>query len=180
MGFAELLKLIMDYIERWWPVTIINQYEQAVLLRKGKFRRVLNPGWHFLPLKMVLLDRVISEVVVTTTLNIPPQSLVTKDDQQVVISTIVKYEIEDIEKYVLKVCDQVDALRDVTQGINKHAIIKKTYDEIRANLRTIDTEITNLVKEEAKEFGIRIKRVTLSDFGKIRSIRLFNEQTISN
>lgn len=175
MGLDKLLELIFTYIGKWWPVEIIEVWSEAVLLRGGKFKKVLKQGWYFLPLKMLLLDRVYEVVVVTTTLDIPSQTLVTKDDIPISISYIIKYNINDTEKYYLKISDQTDAIKDTAQGIIKTVIVDRTYNELKEKLDQIDKDITRLIKGEVKRYGIEIEKATISSFCKTPAFKLFND-----
>ena len=69
---------LIEIITHWWlqltPAIIIRDYEEAVLLRFGIFKRVLKPGLH---LKIPLFDEVIDQHVVVTTLSLDAQSLYT-------------------------------------------------------------------------------------------------------
>ena len=42
---------LIEIITNWWlqltPIIIIRDYEEAVLLRFGRFKTVFNPGMHF-------------------------------------------------------------------------------------------------------------------------------------
>lgn len=175
MGLDKLLELIFTYIGKWWPIEIIEAWSEAILLRGGKFKRVLKPGWYFLPLKMLLLDRVYEVVVVTTTLDIPSQTLVTKDDVPISISHIIKYNISDTEKYYLKISDQTDAIKDTAQGIIKTVIVDREYKELKEKLDQIDKEITKLLRDEVKKYGIAIEKATISSFCKTPAFKLFND-----
>ena len=147
----------------------------GVILRGGKFLRVTNPGFHF---KIPFFDDVIKSVVVVTTLTIPVQSITTKDNKDVVIKSVVKYTIDDIKSFTLNVYDAIDAISDTTQAIIKEQITTKTWEQCRNP--NVDNEITKKLRTEVKRWGINIEKVTLTDIGIIRSIRLFNENIINS
>jgi len=52
---------LIDLLTSWWnyiiPAVIVPSYEQAVLLRNGKFKKVLEPGFHA---KLPIFDEVMS------------------------------------------------------------------------------------------------------------------------
>ena len=157
------------------PFYTVKQYEMGVILRGGKFLRVTNPGFHF---KIPFFDDVIKSVVVVTTLTIPVQSITTKDNKDVVIKSVVKYTIDDIKSFTLNVYDAIDAISDTTQAIIKEQITTKTWEQCRNP--NVDNEITKKLRTEVKRWGINIEKVTLTDIGIIRSIRLFNENIINS
>ena len=147
----------------------------GVILRGGKFLKVINPGFHF---KIPFFDDVLKSVVVVTTLTIPVQSITTKDNKDVVVKSVVKYTIDDIKAFILNVYDAIDAISDTTQAIIKEQITTKTWEQCRNP--NVDNEITKKLRVEVKKWGINIEKVTLTDIGIIRSIRLFNENIINS
>lgn len=169
---------LIEVLSQWWsylmPAVIIPSYEEAVLLRNGKFKKVLKPGFH---VKLPILDEVISQHVVVTTLSLAPQSLYTKDQKNIVVKGVIKYKIADVKVFLLEVFDAKDALSDMTQSIIKNIIISTSLEDC------IDPEIDNLltkkVRVEARKWGVDIQQVTLTDIAPIRSFRLIND-TITN
>lgn len=149
---------------------MINQTDEGVRLRLGKFRSVLKPGFHW---KISFADEILSHSVLWTTYSVPAQSLTTKDGKDVVVKSVIKYRVVDIQTFLLEVWDAIDAISDMTQGIVFDIVKDKTWEE----LQTIDLKplITRKARLEAKRWGIEIETVTLSDLAKIRSIRLLSD-----
>jgi regulator of protease activity HflC (stomatin/prohibitin superfamily) len=169
---------LIDLLSTWWsyimPAVIIPSYEEAVLLRNGKFKKVLTPGFH---VKLPVFDEVIQQHVVVTTLSLSPQSLYTKDRQNIVVKGVIKYKIADVKVFLLEVFDAQDALADITQSIIKNIVISLPLEQC------IDPDIDNLltkkVRVEARKWGVDVQQVTLTDIAPIRSFRIIND-TFSN
>jgi regulator of protease activity HflC (stomatin/prohibitin superfamily) len=170
----RLLAILAEVWRDLLPFTVIDQYERGVMLRTGLFRKVMEAGFHW---KIPFYDKVLSQTVVTTTMNLGSQSLTTLDGKNVVVSAVIKYSIFDIKILLLDVNDPVDAISDMTQAIIKDCVIERNWDDLRG--KDVDKEITTKAKREAKKWGIEIDRVTLTDVGIIRSIRLFNTTSMS-
>lgn len=172
--FDRLIDLISNWIEQLLPFFIIREYEEAVVLRFGKFHRVAKPGFHW---RIPFIDDPMEQHVVVTTLSLPPQSLYTKDKQNIVVKGVIKYRIADIQTFILEVYDAQDAISDMTQSIIKNIVMDKTLDEC------IDPDIDNLLAKkarvEAKKWGVEIQQVTLTDLAPIRSFRLINDTVVN-
>jgi regulator of protease activity HflC (stomatin/prohibitin superfamily) len=172
--FEKLIEIITNWASLLAPFVIVNPYEEGVLNRVGKFKKVISPGIHF---KIPILDEVITQYTVTTTLSLPAQSLYTIDKQNIVVKGVVKYKISDVKIFLLEVYDAQDAISDMTQSIIKNIIMSKTMEEC------IDPEIDNILTKKArvevKKWGVEINQVTLTDLAPIRSFRLIND-VISN
>lgn len=165
---------LIEIISNWWlqitPVIIIRDYEEAVLLRFGKFKSVLKPGMHF---KIPMFDEVIDQHVVVTTLSLDAQSLYTKDKQNIVVKAVIKYKISDVKVFLLEIYDAQDALSDMSQGIIKNVIMSMSMDECTDS--ELDNTLTKKVRVEARKWGVEVQQVTLTDLAPIRSYRLIND-----
>jgi len=168
--FDRLIDLLMSFGEHLSPIGIINDYEEAVLLRWGKFKKVLKSGRYF---KYPLIDKVIENHITVTTLSLPAQSLYTQDKQNIVVKGVIKYKVSDIKIFIIEVFDATDALADMTQAIIKEVIINSTLDQCLGN--EIDNTITKKTRIEAKKWGIEVKQVTLTDIAPIKSFRLIGD-----
>lgn len=170
---------LIEVITEWWaqlvPGIIIPNYEEAVLLRNGKFIKVLGPGFH---VKLPIFDEVISHHVVVTTLSLSAQSLYTQDKQNIVVKGVIKYKISDVKIFLLEVFDAQDALSDMTQSIIKNIIITTPLESC------LDLELDNLltkkVRVEARKWGVEIQQVTLTDIAPIRSYRIISDSFINS
>ena len=165
---------LIEIISNWWlqitPVIIIRDYEEAVLLRFGKFKSVLKPGMHF---KIPMFDEVIDQHVVVTTLSLDAQSLYTKDKQNIVVKAVIKYKISDVKVFLLEIYDAQDALSDMSQGIIKNVIMSMSMDECTDS--ELDNTLTKKVRVEARKWGVEVQQVTLTDLAPIRSSRVIND-----
>lgn len=169
---------LIDLLTQWWlelsPAIIIRDYEEAVLLRFGRYKKNLSPGWY---LKLPIIDEVIVQHVVVTTLSLSPQSLYTKDRQNIVVKGVIKYKIADVKIFLLEVFDAQDAISDMSQSIIKNVIMSMTLEECTDS--ELDNTLTKKVRVEAKKWGVEIQQVTLTDIAPIKSFRLIND-TITN
>jgi membrane protease subunit HflK len=169
---------LIDVLLEWWnhvlPFIIIRDYEEAVLLRFGRFNQVLLPGIHF---KIPFFDEVIDQHVVVTTLSLDAQSLYTQDRQNIVVKGIIKYKIADVKTFLLEVYDAQDALSDMSQSIIKNVIMSMTLEECIDP--EMDNTLTKKVRVEARKWGVDVQQVTLTDIAPMRSIRLINDNFLN-
>ena len=166
-----MFERILDFIAGFWnvlrPWIVVNDFEGGVILRLGRFHRKLAPGLHW---KLPIADAAITTSTVITTMALRPQTLTTRDDFSVVISAIVKYHIADARAYLLDIWDSADVLNDVTLGAIKETIASVEYADLQE--KGIEDHVLTMVRSEAEKFGVHVHKVTFSDLGKVRSIRL--------
>lgn len=168
--FDKLIEFLLGTLEDLLPIFIVTQYNKAVVFRAGKFHKVADAGLHW---KIPFFDKPDERTIITTTLTIPAQSITTKDGKQLVVKAMVRYNISDIKTLVLTIFDPIDAISDTTQGIIKEQITSREWSECSDN--ELDNTITKKVRSTVKHWGIEIEKVTLTDMGAIKSLRLFNE-----
>lgn len=169
---------LIEIISHWWlqiiPFVIVRDYEEAVLLRFGRFNKLLKPGMH---IKLPFFDEVIEQHIAITTLSLDAQSLYTKDKQNIVVKAVVKYKIADVKTFLLEVYDAQDAISDMSQSIIKNVIMSMTMEECTD--MELDNTLTKKVRVEARKWGVEVQQVTLTDLAPIRSFRLINDNFVN-
>jgi membrane protease subunit HflK len=165
----KLVDLIVRFGMDTLPFVIIEQWNGAVQLRYGKFIKVLYPGIHF---KIPFFDSVIECPVITQSVNLPSQTLTTLDEQSIVLKSIIRYKVSNIQTYLLSVMHANDVLIDTTQGMIRDVVELTTWDD----LVDVNETITNKVKEYVVRWGIEVEAVTITDLGLVKSFRIFGDE----
>jgi membrane protease subunit HflK len=172
-----MFERLFDFIANSWnilrPVVVVTDFESGVILRFGRYQRVITPGLHW---KIPLAENAIITSTVITTMALRPQTLTTKDDLNIVLSAIVKYNISDVRTYLLDIWDSADVINDLTLGAIRKIVASVDYMDLRGHL--IEEEVLNTIKNEASRYGVDIHKVTFSDLGKVRSLRLITNESL--
>jgi regulator of protease activity HflC (stomatin/prohibitin superfamily) len=165
----EFIKTIWNELVFW---IIVPEMQSACILRFGKFHRVLNRGIFF---KMPFADSVYQFYIVTQTTHLNPQTLTTKDGKSVVVKAIVRFHIENIKDYTLRVWDAHDAIGDTVQGIINNSVKNLDWSKV---LNGIEEDATQKAHEILSEWGIKVEKITLSDLALIKTIRIIGNTQI--
>lgn len=161
MGLAILVIIFILLIGFIIPgIRIINQYERGVVLRLGKFSRILDPGFRVI---IPYIDKMVKVDVRTTPMDIPKQEVITRDNVTVNVDAVVYARVIDAGKAVLETTSYKyatstfaqTALRDVTGNFDLDEILSKR-DEISAQIREI-------VDTQTDKWGIDIESVKLQN-----------------
>ena len=167
----RLIDLIVEFVGLFQIYTFIDQYEEGVVLRCGKYHRTVGPGWCWvLPMN---LESVLTDNVVPTTIELGVQSLHTSDDKHINIQGVLLWKISDIRKVLLEVEDADDALMDAASGYITDMVESHTWEEIRS--MEFAKHLKSSIQEQARVWGIRVMRVYISDCSKTRAIRMWHE-----
>lgn len=166
--FDKLVDLLVSFGRMFMFWTVLPAYCSGVILRFGVFHRLAGPGFHWKwPFE---IETVLSTNVVPETMMVGPQSLTTKDEVPLVISTVVTFSVSDAKVFLLDIEGANQVIEDATYGIVAHMILEHTWAEL-LNM-DIANELTKTVRRQAKRYGVDIKQVQLADFTRSRSIRL--------
>ena len=165
----KLVDLLVRFGMDMLPFVIVEQWNGSVQLRFGKFIKVLYPGIHF---KIPFFDSVIETPVITQSVNLPSQTLTTLDDESIVLKSIIRYKVSNIQTYLLSVMHANDVLIDTTQGIIRDVVERTTWND----LVDVNETITDKVKEYVVRWGIEVEAVTITDLGIVKSFRIFGDE----
>jgi regulator of protease activity HflC (stomatin/prohibitin superfamily) len=164
----RFIELIIDCLQVFQCWVVLDEYERGVLLRLGKFHKLLEPGFHLcIPF---YVDRAVHDNVVTRTTELQPQTLTTKDNRTVSVTAVVTSNIRDIKKALLEVEGVDHALVDSCAAAVGTHVGSLTWDELRT--ADITDALTKLCRKNAWRYGIEIERVQLADLALSRVIRL--------
>lgn len=170
---------ILDWIGTGWhhikPFVVVDAWETVGILRLGQFYKTAKPGLHW---KIPFIDDTIEITSCVTTVRLPAQYLTTKDDVQIALAAIIKYEIKDIQPYITGIFDQHDVLCDVTMGAIRRRVIETNYRDLVEN--PPEKQVATDVRRQANRYGFEIHEVTFVSFTKARPIMLIQQQVISN
>lgn len=166
--FDRLFELLQSLWEALIPWTVLQPYQAGVLIRLGKFKRVLGPGFHWiLPFS---IDKVWEESTTPKTHHLRGLSTTTKDGRSIGFDAIITYQVSDIEKAVLKVTAVEDAVIDTCTGVIGTSLSDSTWEDVLHG-RTVD-ELTKLCRARGWRWGIEVMSVQLAGVCLVKNIRL--------
>lgn len=168
--FDKLIEVIITFIHDILPFKIVDQWEEGVHLRFGKFKRTVKPGLRW---KISFFDQIITTPVITQTVNLKPQTVTSLDDKSIVLSSIVRYHIHDVQKFLLGVMHANDVLVDTTQGIIRD-MVENTYWEELVDLTNI---VTPEVNNQVNKWGITVELISFPDLGQVPTYRIITDGT---
>ncbi len=167
-AFINFIKEFL-YLFKFWYV--IAPYERGVLIRLGHFKKVLEPGRHWI--QWMGRDKVLVDNVVPGTTALEIQDVHSKDDIPVTITAILLWQITDIKKVFLDVEDADSALTDSATGYITEMIESHDWDEIRRP--DFPRSLKPHIQRQAREWGIRVQKVQFSQCTAPKQIRLIQD-----
>ncbi len=181
--------IVLIIVLSFKPWFTVEPDEVGVVMRLGNYHRMVDPGFHWRlprPIEIVETPKVGQqkrvEVGFSTIDPNPPAryrhnpeeaEMLTGDENIVVSEVIVQYRISDPIKYLFNVKDVHNALKDITEAVERQIIGDYAID---AALTWGRDEIQNKVRDEIQkvcdhyEMGIMIRFVQLQDVHPPKSV----------
>ncbi|MFD3450210.1 SPFH domain-containing protein [Microbacteriaceae bacterium 4G12] len=155
-------------------VKIIPQQQVGVVERLGRFHRIMHPGLNIL---VPIIDRVrvYHDLRIQQT-NVPPQKVITKDNVQVEIDTIIFYQVVDPEQATYGISNYTAGVRNITTATMRQILGKMELDETLSGREKISTEIRLALDEATEKWGVRIERVEVVDINPPKDIQASMEK----
>lgn len=166
--FDKIIDVLLAIWDKLLPFTVVNQYQAAVVLRFGRFDRVLTPGFHWL--WPVGIENALHDGVVTRTSMTSNQICTTADNKTVVLRAVLRWRIRDVKKALLDVEGLDDVTRDVTYGTIERLVNANTWEQVRAPGFTDD--LTKAARKIAFRYGVEIEQLQFSDLSLTKSLTL--------
>ena len=145
----------------WATVAIIPMREAAVVERLGKFRKVLEPGIHFL---IPIFDRVAyRQEMREQIIDIPSQSCITRDNIQVDVDGLVYLKVMDAERASYGIGDYRLAGINLAQTTMRSEIGKLSLGQTFAERERLNGAIVKEIDKASNPWGVKILRYELKN-----------------
>lgn len=149
------LVLLAGYIAR--ALKQVNEGNEALVERFGKFHRKLKPGMNFI---VPILDAVVVEDTLREqVLDVPKQRAITKDSVSIEVDAIVYWRILDLEKAYYEINDLERAIENLVNTTLRSQVGKMTLDETLSATTDLNKTILVSLDDVTKNWGVKILRV---------------------
>ena len=148
---------------------VVNQSEVMVVERLGKFYKLLHPGVHIIIPLVDVPRKFLSRTGFRKTidlreqvLDIPSQSVISKDNVNLSVDAVVFYQITDPKDASYEIADMTTSITTLTQTSLRSLIGELELDETLSSRDTINTKLQVVLDEASNKWGVKVTRVELS------------------
>lgn len=159
-SFLTILLIIIFIVVVTKLIIIIDQYERGVVLTLGRYSHTLQPGINFL---IPVIQRAIKVDIRITTVDIPQQEVITKDNVPVGINAVVYFQVVKPEDAILKIQDYSYAITQYAQTALRDVIGGVELDTLLGERQKIADEIKTIVDQETTDWGIDVTAIKIQD-----------------
>ena len=139
---------------------IIRQYERAIILRLGRFKRQIGPG---IRTRIPFGDNVLVVDIRERVSEFKAERMLTKDNVPVTIDAILRYRILEgrSSDAILNVQNFNEMIKQVSQTTLRNNIGSALFQDILSKREEINHVVKKIISEEAGNWGIEVTGVEI-------------------
>ncbi|MFC6904794.1 SPFH domain-containing protein [Halalkalicoccus tibetensis] len=176
LTFVALLLLFLAIVTVWQMVEIVDATEKRALTVFGEYRKLLEPGIHFIP---PFVSATHHFDMRTQTLDVPRQEAITRDNSPVTADAVVYIKVMDAKKAFLEVDDYKKAVSNLAQTTLRAVLGDMELDDTLSKREEINAKIRTELDEPTDEWGIRVESVEVREVNPSQDVQRAMEQQTS-
>jgi len=139
---------------------IIRQYERAIILRLGRFKRQVGPG---IRVRIPFADNILVVDIRERVSEFKAERMLTKDNVPVTIDAILRYRILEgrSSDAILNVQNFNEMIKQVSQTTLRNNIGSALFQDILSKREEINHVVKKIISEEAGNWGIEVTGVEI-------------------
>ena len=183
MSLFLFILIILLFIYVFKGIIIVQQQEEVIIERLGRYERTLRAGPNFI---FPILDapRGIAKKVTQRTLDgqtysylketskidlretvydFPRQNVITKDNVSITINALLYFQIIDAKSAVYEIANLPEAIEKLTQTTLRNLVGQLELQETLVSRDKINGELRAILDEATNKWGVKVNRVELQD-----------------
>jgi regulator of protease activity HflC (stomatin/prohibitin superfamily) len=139
-------------------VAINKEWEEAIILRFGRFQRLVGPGFFF---KWPYIESFLKQDKRIITLDISRQEVMTKDNISVTVDAVVFVKVVNTKNSIVNIRNVWDAVMKYAQTTMRDVVGDVELDELLARRDEVAEKIAAIIEKETQDWGVDITSVKL-------------------
>ncbi len=137
-------------------IRIINEYEQGVVLRLGRFAGVRSAGLKWI---IPFIDRMIIIDMRITAEQVPPQDVITRDNVSVKVNAVIYFRVLAADKAFLQVTDFLFATSQFAQTTLRSVLGQVELDDLLSQREKINRQLQEIIDRHTEPWGVKVTAV---------------------
>jgi regulator of protease activity HflC (stomatin/prohibitin superfamily) len=135
---------------------VINEYEQGVILRLGRFGGLKTAGLKWI---IPFVDRMIVIDMRTTAEQVPPQDVITRDNVSVKVSAVIYFRVLQADRAFLQVTDFLFATSQFAQTTLRSVLGQVDMDDLLSQRDKINMRLQEIIDKHTEPWGVKVSAV---------------------
>ena len=162
-----MIEAILNFLSSLCFWTVVNPDESGVHLRCGRVHRVIGEGFHW---QYPIIDEIQTIPTSEQAIDLPNQTLTTKDGKTVTVSGTVRYEVVCPEKCLFNVSDYDESLQTLSMEVIGIELPLIQHSQSSCVLRD---RVRDRLENAVYDWGINIIEVGITDNAETFPLRLY-------
>lgn len=163
---GDLAKAIGSFVPR---LLIVRSSHRVVKYVCGSEVVLLEPGLH---VYWPLVTEIEPVAVVQQGIDLPTQLVETADGYTLAVGGVAEYEIVDAVRFLANTENGFDTIRFVCTAAILRVVRRSDLQELRSAGDGLERSLTRGAQRLLTRYGVRVRRVGLSDFARTRAVHL--------
>ncbi|BDG07253.1 slipin family protein [Anaeromyxobacter paludicola] len=135
---------------------IINEYEQGVVLRLGRYVGLRTAGLKWI---VPFVDKMIVIDMRVTAEQVPPQDVITRDNVSVKVSAVIYFRVLQAERAFLQVTDFLFATSQMAQTTLRSVLGQLEMDDLLSQREKINRQLQEIIDRHTEPWGVKVTAV---------------------
>lgn len=170
---GTLVEMILQNLVSLFPFVIIKSYQEGIRWTLGKNPKALKPGIHW---KIWLLHSVDVYDLCDEVLDLPVQSVITKDEKLVCFSVNIGFRVVDVVAHGCNVQDFAESTAGLAMTHLAQRVREKSLSDLIADggLKQLEKSLEGTLTTRMKDWGSSVFSVGFTNFAEVpRQMRIF-------
>ena len=148
-------------------VKIVRQYEKGLVETLGKYTGTKASGANII---IPIFQRMLRVDMRERVIDVPPQSVITKDNVSVIVDAIIYFQVTDPVKVVYNIENFAIAALKLAQTNLRNVIGDMELDSTLTSREKINTQLRVVMDEATDKWGVKVTRVEIQKIDPPRDI----------
>jgi regulator of protease activity HflC (stomatin/prohibitin superfamily) len=137
-------------------IRIINEYEQGVVLRLGRFAGIRTAGLRWI---IPIIDRMIVIDMRINAEQVPPQDVITRDNVSMKVNAVIYFRVLAADKAFLQVTDFLFATSQFAQTTLRSVLGQADLDDLLSQREKINRQLQEIIDRHTEPWGVKVTAV---------------------
>src|SRR5574337_436638 len=151
-----LLPVVLVVLWSFMGLRVVNEYEQGVVLRLGRFVGVKTAGLKWI---VPFIDRMIIIDMRVTAEQVPPQDVITRDNVSMKVNAVIYFRVLQADRAFLQVTDFLFATSQLAQTTLRSVLGQVELDDVLSQRDKINRQLQEIIDRHTEPWGVKVTAV---------------------
>jgi regulator of protease activity HflC (stomatin/prohibitin superfamily) len=150
--------IIVIAIFLFYSITILREYERAVVFFLGRYQTVMGPG---LIIIIPGVQQMVKVDLRTVVMDVPSQDVISRDNVSVKVNAVVYFRVFEPEKSIIQVENFQQATSQLAQTTLRSVLGQHELDDMLSEREKLNKAIQELLDKQTDAWGIKVSNVEI-------------------